>query len=777
MRRRTVEVLLLSIVVSLGAHGADGGASTQTTRRLFTVSDDIGFVHFAGTFDRESDAIHFSPDGLYFAVDTERGRLDLNCVEDSLRFYRSADVAKLLENPIGPPPPSPLWVVTSCSAHQGPSISHWRWLADSTGVAFLERAASGNEVLVIADLRKKKSESLTPATEMVEAFDIRDRQHYVYAVRDSGEHEKLRVERQSPVTVGSDHQLSQLLFPGDWQTPDRTPLPGRIWGVIGRKRIELKRNGVPLAFRSDDLALSPDGRYLVTTLPVSDIPVAWETLYAPPVAFPQFRIRAEGQGTQGNRYAVHQYVLIDLQTGSSRSLADAPISRDVGWWVRSSPRWSSDGREILLPGTFLSSKDSASSRPCIAVVDVPSNIGSCVELLKSHTMTGVEEGFHLVINADFPNGNKDQVRVTFINHWDQSVQSTEYRRRADGIWETASRSEGEPESGRGSFEVRVKQGLNDPPVLVAATKETSRVIWDPNPQFQDLELGKASVYQWQDKEGREWTGGLYQPSNYKREQRYPLVIQTHGFSESYFAPAGHFPTAFAARALAAAGVIVLQVPDDDGCPVGTLGEGACAVSDYEAAANQLVADGIVDPERIGIIGFSRTCYYVMETLTTSALHIKAASVTDGVMEGYLQYMIWGEPENGIAADSESVIGVKPFGKDLPLWLERSPLFRLDKVHAPVLVVGEGAFSLLGMWELYSGLRFLHKPVDLEMLNTDEHVLSNPKVRMASQGGSVDWFRFWLQDFEDSDPAKASQYERWRTLRQMQEENQKSLGTR
>jgi len=43
--------------------------------------------------------------------------------------------------------------------------------------------------------------------------------------------------------------------------------------------------------------------------------------------------------------------------------------------------------------------------------------------------------------------------------------------------------------------------------------------------------------------------------------------------------------------------------------------------------------------------------------------------------------------------------------------------------------------------------------------------------MPSQGGSVDWFRFWLQDYEDPDPAKKEQYERWRGLKKMQEENE------
>jgi hypothetical protein len=57
-----------------------------------------------------------------------------------------------------------------------------------------------------------------------------------------------------------------------------------------------------------------------------------------------------------------------------------------------------------------------------------------------------------------------------------------------------------------------------------------------------------------------------------------------------------------------------------------------------------------------------------------------------------------------------------------------------------------------------------------MLNTNEHVLTNPVVRVASQGGSVDWFGFWLQDYEDTDRLKAEQYARWCKLKKMQDEN-------
>jgi hypothetical protein len=60
-----------------------------------------------------------------------------------------------------------------------------------------------------------------------------------------------------------------------------------------------------------------------------------------------------------------------------------------------------------------------------------------------------------------------------------------------------------------------------------------------------------------------------------------------------------------------------------------------------------------------------------------------------------------------------------------------------------------------------------------MLNTHEHILTNPAVRIASQGGSVDWFRFWLQGYIDPNPIKSDQYVRWRELRKLQQQNEKN----
>ena len=101
---------------------------------------------------------------------------------------------------------------------KGPVISEWHWLADSSGVAFLEPAADGNYHLVLADFRRRTLEPLTSTTEKLgeyALFDVRDRDHYVYTAVSPLESKKLQKERQAelygPATVGTGRHLDELL--------------------------------------------------------------------------------------------------------------------------------------------------------------------------------------------------------------------------------------------------------------------------------------------------------------------------------------------------------------------------------------------------------------------------------------------------------------------------------------------------------------------------------------------------------------------------------------
>ena len=769
------------LIAALGLWGAvhSQGAWAQQRKRPFTVADDIAMTFFNLQGGSDPD-IHFSPDGKYVAVWTERGIVQENCVEDSLRFYRTQDIQTFLKNG-GAEPPKPEWVAT-LRGRQWPVIDNispmgWRWLADSSGVAFVSSdAAKPSQQLMLADLRKKAIKPLTSPSDWVHSFDVRDEQHYVYVIADhSGWDKREQAQSQAAAYVGTGAEFLKLFFPDEplfraWDASTR-----KLWAVVDGKRFEVKHNGAPPDFRDEFMTLSPDGQSLAVIAPVEEVPPSWESLY-PERPFPPASTGPWEHPIHAGHKTASQYVSIHLKSGSIQPLTDAPHMDSIGIPFGAGPAWSSDGQQLLLPDTFVKSKQNAPSRPCIAISEPQSNTASCAVLPKYGYVKSTDpmDDYHRpiedILDVRFAPGDDRRILVTYDTR-DGSGRTTEYRLKPDGTWQAAGETIGQQEAGPGGLELKVTQSVKDPQVLVAANKETSRLLWDPNPQLRDFDLAQASVYSWKDANGRQWEGGLYKPAGYQAGRRYPLVIQTHGFNKDIFSASGGFTTAMAAQELAASGIVVLQQASGKSeCESGIPNEAPCSDEIIESAAKQLVSDGLADPEKIGIIGFSRTCYYVMDILTKNSLRLKAASITDGVMMDYFLYTL--APSDA----PEKVIGAKPFGDGLQEWLKHSPSFNLDKVNTPLLVNAlHGRAGALAMWSPYSELHYLNKPVELMVFNDHEHILTNPSARMASQGGTVDWFRFWLQDYEDPGPAKAEQYKRWRGLRQLQAENEKKAG--
>ena len=750
----------------------------QSQRKGFTLADDIGLTHFAAGL---VDAVLFSPDERLFSVSAERGRLDLNRPEASLRVYRTDDIRKFLRRRDNTGEPAPILTVTKSSYKSGPIVSDVRWLADSSGLAFLAKTESGNDQLWMADVLAKDLQPLTPEDQHVTGFDVRSRTRYVYTVLSASIRETGIKEGHAAAFVGTGRMIESLEFPEWSETPSIWLHDlSELWAVLDGQRLRISDgvSGAPLPIHLEGqraLALSPDGRSVITALTVPTVPAEWESRYPPPSPSFPYRIRAghHDPGTFSGQRDVSEYVLIDLPSGKRKPLTHAPLGNAAGWWGMSRADWAGDGRSVVLSNTFLPAESFSEeqhgagpqlNRPCVVAADLVTGDLSCVERIGNSTKEGEPERWQLVYNAQFVRGNRNAVTVEHLLY--DGKEAVTYRRSNEGSWlDDGAHSSLKMQP----LEISVRQGLNTPPVLIATDNETkaSRILWDPNPQLKSITMGEVSIFQWKDETGRDWIGGLYKPPDYRKGKRYPLVIQNHGFDTQEFRPSGAFTTAFAAQELAASGFLVLQIRD---CPIrATPEEGPCQVAGYEAAVRRLVADEMVDPQRVGIIGFSRTCFYVLQALTTSKLHFAAASITDGVNEGYLQYLlnIDIDGNDSVARDTDTIIGASPFGQGLQQWLERSPEFHMDNVTTPLQVVAT-RHGLVQMWEPYAALRHLHKPVDLLVLNTDEHVLTNPAERMASQGGAVDWFRFWLKDEEDPDPAKSAQNVRWRELRSLQQ---------
>lgn len=752
--------VLISVLLCLNGMPSPP-ARAQEAKRPFTVADDIEMTHFDFGSDPYS-LVRFSPDRSYFVIRTQRGRLDLNRCEDSLRFYRTAEVKGFLNGPDGPVPPAADWIVSFSTYKDCSVIQDWRWLSDSSGVALRQRVEHGTHRLVLANVRKRAIRQLSLETDEVREFAIRDEEHFVYTAEEPVQPQKNQEERDEPFVVATGQNFLHLFSPGEMRRLDAGGKPINLWVVVGGKRLQVRNETAPLAFLTGGLALSPNGRSLVALVPVREIPLSWETSYPPSEQYSTWGFHSGHQDlSKSDFYWVTQYVQVDLETGAVRVLVDAPSSAGtVGWWTEGDPAWSDNGDAILLPGTFLPSEQQGPSFPCVAVVDVASGASSCVIKLKNQSSA---------LSMRFVDGNRHRVSVVSWGEGNR-FEFTQYQEGPAGVWNLAEQNTKSPSPAISDLQVRVEESLSERPRLLATNSRISRVILDPNPQLENIESGSAEVYTWKAKDGRVWRGGLYKPGNFERGKRYPLIIQTHGFVESRYVPSGLHQTGYAARAFAAHGIAVLQVSDGQ-CLTSDTQELPCAVSGYEAAVNELAKEGLADPEKVGIIGFSRTCFATMGALTSNfSLHFKAGLITDGVMADFNQYLM---SEDATAHLYDKMTGAWPVGQGLRVWLERSPGFNLDRVAAPLMIVGEGRMSLLSMWQPYAMLHLMKKPVELIMLNTSEHELSNPAVRLASQGGSVDWFRFWLQDYEDPDPAKADQYRRWRELRKMQEENERS----
>ena len=337
--------------------------------------------------------------------------------------------------------------------------------------------------------------------------------------------------------------------------------------------------------------------------------------------------------------------------------------------------------------------------------------------------------------------------------------------------------------------------LTTPPELFAyrIADEKFSVLEKLNPQFDDLLLAQPMEVNWTTPEGMNLSGILLLPPGYNKKERYPLVIHTKPFSNSFLCGFGHLPS-FAPEPIADAGIMYLgpgALGDDEaskpeqnvadflpkGYP-GNISEAAFNMEAWDSAVKALSERGVVDPNRIGIIGFSRTGWYTEFILAHSKTRYRAATVTDNIQYSLGEY--WLAKNAGTMKEYDNIYGGPPYGKTLQNWLDYSISFNLDKIHTPLLMeeMGYGISTpnphlfqdgLAESWEVFSGLNRLGRPVEQYFYPNEDHTPDDPKARLASMQRNVDWYRFWLQGYERPDPEDRSQYTRWEKMRETQKE--------
>jgi dienelactone hydrolase len=755
---------VLAAVLCAGALRAETpGPRPFTTRDAIEMSSIVHYTVSEEGFTRAAPV--FSPDRKYFFLITERGDLARDRIESTIWLFdrRAVEDYVLRKAAVRPAPRA---VATLAATSNTAVLSGARWLEDSTRIAFLGKNGSPYQRLFIVDVRTGGLTAVSGENDFVSAYDVRgDTIAYTTLIP--------LAPASAPadgMEVVSPKSLEALLYPrplaledAEWESLSNRAAALHVWRQGAELPVSFRFRDRPLRLfppswsLAPPLAIAPDGSSLITVAPVPEVPAGWDAYPPQPsMGIPRLTPGDPRAVAEDNPSKPLEFVRVDLRTGEASPLVDAPAGRNLGYLAPTQAFWTADGRSAILSDTFLPGTRS----PVVAAVDVATRAPRAV-LPLSLPAYGQERSY-LVEDVRWDVA-KEELTLTYSGSRQPPPPETFGLRSGQWIKLPAS-----PVAGPGDgVELAVEEAFDRSPVLSGRRHgdAASAIVWDPNPQLAGLALGKVSPFHWQDKDGVPWAGILALPPGYDPRQRYPLVIQTHGYNLDRYFVDGQFTTGSGGRALAARGVVVLQM-DMPSRHVFTAADAPFQLGGFQSAIARLAADGVIDPRRVGVIGFSYTCFHTLYALTHDPRLFAAAAITDGNEMSYAQYL-FRDPE--IQDITDKVNGGPPWGQGLARWLESAPTFNLDKVAAPLLISAFERWSLLSQYEPYAILSRLHKPVEMLWLRRENatHVLKRPYHRYLSQESAVDWFDFWLNGHEDADPAKAGQYARWRELRKLQ----------
>ena len=278
-----------------------------------------------------------------------------------------------------------------------------------------------------------------------------------------------------------------------------------------------------------------------------------------------------------------------------------------------------------------------------------------------------------------------------------------------------------------------------------------------NPHLKRIPRGKKMLIEYRSIHGEQLKGALLLPPDFEEGKRYPLIAYVYaGFvvstlDQSFplaFNPVGSLP-----HLLSQCGYIVLR-PSIPLSPMGQKGSPLKDIPESVLPAIDRVAEmGIADREKIGVIGQSFGGYTV-NVLITQTDRFKAAVSMAGISdlisiygEFRVDWRYTGEGSSFYrwAESGQGHMGCTPW-EDRLQWIENSPVFYLNNVETPLLLLhGDlDSVSIQQAEEMFSGLKRLNKTVEFVRYFGDRHILKKPANIKDSWRRIIVWFDKYLR---------------------------------
>lgn len=269
-----------------------------------------------------------------------------------------------------------------------------------------------------------------------------------------------------------------------------------------------------------------------------------------------------------------------------------------------------------------------------------------------------------------------------------------------------------------------------------------RKITNSTKQISEWNYAKSEVISWNSSDGTSIEGVLHKPMNFEEGKKYPLLVVIHGGPTGIDMPSPILSYVYPVNQWLNKGAIVLRVNYRGSAGYGeefralnvrNLGVGDAW--DVLSGVDYLVEKGMVDPDKMGCMGWSQGGY-ISAFLTTNTDRFKAISVGAGISNWMTYYV-----NTDIHPFTRQYLKANPWD-DPEIYAKTSPMTNIKNASTPTLIQ-HGEFDkrvpIPNAYELYQGLQDQGVDAKLVVYKGFGHGISKPKERLAAIQHNWEWF--------------------------------------
>ena len=273
-------------------------------------------------------------------------------------------------------------------------------------------------------------------------------------------------------------------------------------------------------------------------------------------------------------------------------------------------------------------------------------------------------------------------------------------------------------------------------------------ITEENSFFTGKLKSNREIISWQSSDGLEIEGVLSTPVDFDANKKYPLLVVIHGGPAWASFPifSDCFNEKYPIEQFIEKGFIVLE-PNYRG----SSGYGndflkanyrKLALADYEdviSGVDNLVAKGIADKARVGVMGWSNGGY-ISAFCSTYSSRFKAVSVGGGITNWITNYV-----NTDISYSIGMYLGNNPWD-DPEIYTKTSPMTYIKSASTPTLIQhGEkdARIPSANAYELYQGLKDMAVDTELIIFKGMAYSSNQPGIDVAIMKQNLKWFSHYI----------------------------------